>query len=553
VNRAINPGHLMSAQEVVASTLSGTDVTVLFDADAPWADLTNRVIHLRPVPDQLSDEAIEDLRSDCDHELGHILHTDPGALSSVKRKLVRKIVDAIEDGRIERLVSNEWLGCGENLERSNRRAVARIAENKSDDELNRRSRALCALSLVAYGYNPADAITQLGGDLSSYFDEIGEIATAAQATKSTMDVVKIAKQVADTWCWEPIKKSRAKSREAIENAAARELDEFVVSPATERKQSIQQISRGETPGSYRAKTDKDRSDMIRRPSFPIDNLYGVFFDGVRKTAPILRRRLMMQFRSTGLGVERFQRRGRLDDRRLWRYGVGDDRIHKRSRPTLSNRSIVTILVDCSASMTRPARDPATPGEPLVFRTRLFVAAQAAAAVSSTLDAIGVPNEVLAFTTSKRTPAPAPEFDRLRALSHLVIKPYNRPFRSCRANFLSLALFEHCSENIDGEAVLWAAKRMLSKPNHGDRPVLMVFSDGTPASEPENNEVLAAHLRTSISRIESAGITVFGIGVGSDDVKRFYDNTVVVQDVSGLLSTFYDLLKKVLQERQVIRV
>ena len=82
---------------------------------------------------------------------------------------------------------------------------------------------------------------------------------------------------------------------------------------------------------------------------------------------------------------------------------------------------------------------------------------------------------------------------------------------------------------------------------------MVFSDGEPASAPESNAVLAAHLKRSIARVEASGIEVFGIGTGSDAVHGFYTNSVAVYDVSNLLSTFYDLLKKVLQERQFIRV
>jgi hypothetical protein len=141
----------MSAQEVVASTLSGSNVSVVFDADTPWADLTNRVIHLRPIPEQLSDINVEDIRSDCDHELGHIIHTKPSVLEGVKRQLVRKISDAIEDGRVERLIGAEWFGCGENLERSTKRAVRRIAASRSNDEVNRRARTLCGLSLLSSG------------------------------------------------------------------------------------------------------------------------------------------------------------------------------------------------------------------------------------------------------------------------------------------------------------------------------------------------------------------------------------------------------------------
>ena len=551
MNRRIDPRHLMSAQEVVASTLSGTDVSVVFDADTPYADLTDKVIHLRPVPEQLSEEAVEDIRGDCDHELGHIIHTDPSALESISRKLVLRITEAIEDGRVERLVASEWMGCGENLERSAERALNRIAARRNDDELNRRARALCGLSLLSYGRTKDYILEALGEDIDDYIQSID--VSKIGACENTSDVAELAEQIADAWGWEPIGKSKAKSKQALENAAARELKTLQISPAEARKDHVSKISTSHTDGSYRAKTDQDKTDIIRKPSFPVANLFGVFFEGVRKTAPILRRRLMMKFMSSGQQYQRHQRRGRVDGRSLWKVGIGDERIYRQKVPTKSNRSIVTILVDCSASMTRAAREPEYQDEPLVFRARLFVAAQAAAAISTTLDGIGVPNEVLAFTTSRRSPKPDNRFDRVRALRHIVVKPFNRPARACRGNFVALAFFEHCSENIDGEAIRWAARRMLSKPDRGDQPVLMVFSDGTPSSTPEHNPVLAQHLRASIEDVESAGITIFGIGVGSDAVRQFYPNFVVVDDVSSLLSTFYDVLRKVLDERQTLGV
>jgi hypothetical protein len=543
----------MSAQEVVASTLAGSNVSVVFDANVPWTDLSNRVIHLRPVPDQLSQENLEDLRGDCDHELGHIIHTDPKALALIKRSLVRNIVESIEDGRVERLVGNEWLGCGENLERSSRRAIERIRLCKTNDEINRRTRALCGLSLISNGWSVNDVVESLGGDIGSYYEQLGHITNIISQCESTQAVVSIAKSIVDTWQWEPVGKTKVKSKQALENVVSKELSFQELSPACERKKAIQQIDSGRTKDSYKAATNHDKIEVIRLPSFSIENLYSIFFDGVRKTAPSLRHRLMMQFKSTGHSYRRFQKKGTIDERRLWRYGLGDSRIYQNRYPTQTNRSIVTILVDCSASMTKSAREPVYDGEPLVMRTRLFVAAQAAAAVSSVLDTLQVPNEVLAFTTSRRTPSMRLGYDRVRALRHLIIKPYNKPFRSCRGNFISLAFFEHCSENIDGEALLWAARRMLSKPKCGDRPVLMVFSDGEPASEPESNVVLAAHLKKSVERVEASGIEVFGIGAGSDAVREFYTNSAVVYDVSNILSTFYDLIKKVLQERRSHRV
>lgn len=539
----------MSAQEVVASALSGTDVSVVFDADVPWADIPNKTIHLRPVPDQLSDESIEDIRGDCDHELGHIIHTDPDVFAALKRQIARRVAIAIEDGRIERLVGTEWFGCGENLERSSARAVARIAANARNDEVSRRNRALCGLSLMAFGKTREEAETALGGGLSEHYDKIGHLLPHITQCSTTADVGKLATKITDAWSWRPVDPGKAPT----EAAAAKELDDSIISPATERKSTIGQMTTQAHRGSYRAKTDKDKAETIRRPTFPIDNLYGIFFDGVRKTAPTLRRRLMMEFRSTGSKTVRQQRRGVVDGRSLWRSALQDDRLYQRNKPTKTNRSIVTILVDSSASMTRAARKADYDGEPVVFRTRLFIAAQAAAAVSATLDSLGVPNEVLSFTTSRQPVGPDLRFDRVRPLRHFTIKPFNKPYRACRSNFLSLAFFEHCSENIDGEAILWAARRMLSKPNHGDRPALLVFADGEPASEPENRATLAAHLKDSIDRVEKSGIAVFGIGVGSDAVQNFYRNSVVVYAVTNLLSTFYDLLKKVMKERIALRV
>lgn len=541
MGRNINPRHIMSSQEVVASALSGTDVSVVFDADVPWADIEGRTIHLRPVPEQLSSEAIEDLRGDCDHEVGHILHTDPEVFASLKKKLVRRIAIAIEDGRIERLIGAEWFGCGENLERSSARAVARIATQATDDEANRRTRAICGLSMISNGKTPVEADVALGGGLLGIYASVSELIEQIAFCSSTADVASLSAKIAGAWNW------------GQDAEVAKSLNDRFLSPAMERKSNISALTTVAHSGSYRAKTDKDKNEVIRRPSFPIDNLYGLFFDGVRKTAPTLRRRLLMEFRSSGTKIRRLQRRGAVDERSLWRSVLNDDRLYQRRMPSKTNRSIVTILVDASASMTRAARKPDYEGEPVIFRTRLFVAAQAAAAVSATLDSLGVPNEVLSFTTSRHPVAPDLRFDRVRPLRHLTIKPFNRPYRACRGNFLSLAFFEHCSENIDGEAVLWASRRMLSKPDHGDRPALIVFSDGDPASDPENAAVLKDHLKDAISRTEKAGIAVFGVGVGSDAVNDFYPNSVVVYAVSNLLSTFYDLLRKVLKDRVGLRV
>lgn len=548
----------MSAQEVVATTFADAGVTVAWDAQTPWADVENKVVHLRPVPDQLSDEIVEDIRSDCDHELGHIKFTNPAALAFTGHQLIRAIANSIEDGRVERLMAAEWVGCGENLEHSADRAIKKIVAAKENNDPNRRARVLCALSLIAFG-RPVEAVLgQLGDDLRPMLEPVVETITKIARCRSTEESVAIASELAGHWQWQPSTQEQKRPAggdsqpKSAEERVVEEIGCYALSPADERKRSIGKLELTAN-NSYRAKTDNDRVEPIKRPSFDVNKLFAHFFDGIRKIVPTLRRQLIMEFRSAGKKGARHLLNGKLDERSLFRVALGDPRVYKADRQALVHKSTVTLLVDCSASMTHVARPESQPGEPTVFRTKLFVAAQAAAAVSHVLDLLRVPNEVLAFTTV-RTPVPSdPHYQRVRPIRHLTIKPFNKRAHACRANFVSLGLFEHCSENIDGEAVLWAAQRLISKSRTSGAPVMIVFSDGEPASQPEDHDVLARHLHDAITKVEKAGVSVFGVGIASDAVKKYYRNSVIVSDVSNLVAEFYELLRKVLRARVSFRV
>lgn len=545
-----NSNHLMSAQEAIASAFTDNNVAVVWDAVSPWADVENRTVHLRPIPDLLSDEAVEDVRGDCDHELGHIKFTDRAAFAGVDRKMVKTIMNSIEDGRIERLMAQEWFGCGENLERSSVRAIARIvAATKDDGELGLRARALCGMSLLAYGRDIDYVAAKLGEDLRDLYAPVADLVARVTNCTSTLEVVDVARELADYWHWQPVETS-TEVYAAPEDAAADELSVYALSAAAERKGAVSKLEF--TPSnSYRSRSDNDRVETIRRPSFDVYKLYGVFFDGIRKIVPTLRRRLLMEFRNAGRKESRHLKTGKLDERSLHRVIMDDPRVYKASRRAITHRSVVTLLVDCSSSMTHNARPEASPNEPVVFRSKLFIAAQAAAAVSSVLDLLKIPNECLAFTTTRAPVTSQAGFDRVRPLRHLIIKPFNKSAHACRAGFVSLALYEQCSENIDGEAVLWASRRLLSRARSRENPVLIVFSDGEPASQPESVDVLSRHLVRAVKQVESAGITVFGVGIASDAVKQFYTNSVVVSNVTNLVAEFYELLKKVLRERLVL--
>ena len=99
------------------------------------------------------------------------------------------------------------------------------------------------------------------------------------------------------------------------------------------------------------------------------------------------------------------------------------------------------------------------------------------------------------------------------------------------------------ENIDGEALEWAHRRMLGRQEA--RRILMVISDGAPVDDstlsvnPAN--FLEKHLRDVIAMIERRkAVELLAIGIGHD-VTRYYDRAVTITDVDQLAGAMTEQL------------
>ena len=95
--------------------------------------------------------------------------------------------------------------------------------------------------------------------------------------------------------------------------------------------------------------------------------------------------------------------------------------------------------------------------------------------------------------------------------------------------------EMLKENIDGEAVAWAHRRLLARSEQ--RRILVVVSDGTPTDEAtlaaNGFDYLDRHLEAVISDIEARSpVHLAAIGVGHD-VSRFYGNATRIRGIEDL--------------------
>jgi cobaltochelatase CobT len=135
------------------------------------------------------------------------------------------------------------------------------------------------------------------------------------------------------------------------------------------------------------------------------------------------------------------------------------------------------------------------------------------------------------------------------LRHIIYKAADTPWRRARKN-LGLMLREGLlKENIDGEALLWAYRRLLVRPEH--RRILMVISDGAPVDDStlsvNSGNYLERHLRDVIRDIESRELVeLVAIGIGHD-VTRYYRRAVTIVDAEELGGTMMRKLTELFDE------
>ena len=269
------------------------------------------------------------------------------------------------------------------------------------------------------------------------------------------------------------------------------------------------------------------------------NMQGV----VSKLANRLQRRLMAQ---QTRAWEFDQEEGILDAGRLARIVVNPmlSLSYKHERDTDFRDTVVTLLLDNSGSMR---------GRPIT------VAAMCGDILARTLERCGVKVEILGFTTrawkggqsrERWVASGKPrEPGRLNDLRHIVYKAADMPWRRARRN-LGLMLREGLlKENIDGEALAWAYRRLLDRRE--SRRILMVISDGAPVDDStlsvNSGSYLERHLREVIADIERRPtVELIAIGIGHD-VTRYYRRAVTITDAEELGGTMLAKLSELFAE------
>lgn len=239
-----------------------------------------------------------------------------------------------------------------------------------------------------------------------------------------------------------------------------------------------------------------------------------------------------------------------------------------------DHAAVALLVDCSGSMGN--------GMEYGEFSKSYLARLCAIAMHEALKRVQVQHEISGFTTianedanthpwaQNREAAYTEHFAQLR---RVCIEAHNRGTdlskfaRTCAGDpndpgthltvpiygvfkgfdteeSRGLVLIAGLAANLDGEAILWQARRLARRSER--RKVLLVLSDGYPAGS-HDNAAGAKHLTDAVQRALACGIEVYGIGINSDAVRKFYPHSWVCRNLSELPTILFRALLETVVE------
>lgn len=247
------------------------------------------------------------------------------------------------------------------------------------------------------------------------------------------------------------------------------------------------------------------------------------------------------------------RSGRLHGPNLHRILAGDDRVFTRREEAQSLDTAISLVIDCSGSMS---------GTPLRLAT------ESAYALGSVLHRLGIQFECLGFTDehnnqSTRGKAYNDECMRADSVAKIIrsipiVMPKFKTFderwtQPVQRRFAHVYNRKGHSPGFDmgstpeGCGMEFAARRLLARKEA--RKIMIVMTDGEPGGQvfnPTSSADYWAYKRQSqdmVKAIEAAGVDLIGVGIKHAGPTGYYTNSIVINDLSELPIQLMGLLKK----------
>jgi cobalamin biosynthesis protein CobT len=238
--------------------------------------------------------------------------------------------------------------------------------------------------------------------------------------------------------------------------------------------------------------------------------------------------------------------GRLDPRKAYKIGLAMkgvpqdlSRVWKAIQTRKDPRVAVSLLIDCSGSMAGPS---------------IKLARAASCALSEVMRSLYIPHEIIGHTTHTGVKAlglvdPA-ECERVSKSFSRILPFQGYVFKRFEDNNPPASVFTDLkmNENLDGEAVMWALQRLGARRER--TKICIAICDGLPNAAFSQVEELERHLFTVCKRAEAKereGVHLCSIGIGVENVKQFYKNADVINEITELPKAVLTIVESVISK------
>lgn len=325
----------------------------------------------------------------------------------------------------------------------------------------------------------------------------------------------------------------------IDGSTSEGVDEFqnyvlTYAPTPDRKycpfdRSLDRVSRVLETGEGQNKYDKAVTE---------------YADIIEETTEKLRRLKSPELSRMKVNVDE----GRMDPRKLVQVGLAINgvetdlsNIYRRVVVRPDPKVAVQLVLDCSASMKRIAGNE---------KTHMQIAQETACVLAQVMKNVNIPCEILGHTTDTGllsqvgyADSDLDHFSRFVPFKGLVFKEFGDGGDTSISSVFTKVPLE---DNLDGEAILWAAQRLAARK---ERTKLCIYvGDARPSAPMTHLGELARHLLTVCRHVEGfqkSGLYLQGIGIGGDHIKKFFKNADVLESMTDLPKVALGVVERIL--------
>lgn len=531
-----------------------------------------KIIYLPTLPDDAPDELLAAVHGYLDHETAHILFTDFESIknsANVPNESQMHCINVIEDFRIERKLGSIFPGSPLNLRAARDWLMPQISKNWNNVEPFYRV-CVAVGDVMNYGHDTdlwKESVDDVTKDLvKECLDAIGpleDLQSTADCMAAGFRMWDVLKDLAP-----PPKPAQKQVQSATGSGKGKGKSSAQASSAGSKQSSKQENKDSSQPASSMEDLGKLLSDAAKANckgnrgythDQDSDKTYLVFTTSGDTIEPVpdsrspIGPRRLQRFRDETVGIANTVRtklvnslrskthrrwvgnkeEGKINSRQLFKAVLNiDDKVYKQLSDKVHLNTAVMLAIDHSASMDGQKID---------------LAARSAILIGDALNALKVPFAVYGYSTSgpgEKPPTDQKIFARWSKLWIGYYRDFDQPWERGAEKLIEAKLnIQH--NTLDSESVKHGIQRLLQRKEK--RKILFVFNDGMPFPGHGHIGRCQQHLKDVVASAAASGIEIVAFGIEDDNVKNYYPNYVVLNDVHDLISEPLKLLDAMLRK------